>query len=229
MKARDRRPARLIGVVRRKRAILMVSTALQATVALVLAIPAGAQPAPNARPAGGQVVAGAASITQSPNVTTITQSSQRAAVNWKSFDVGAQQTVDFAQPNASAATLNRVTGANPSQIAGRINANGQVILINPDGVVFYKGSQVNAASVMVSAAGITNKNFMAGRMIFDQPAHPNARVENQGNITVKEAGLAALVAPQVANSGVITAKLGHVVLAGARAATLDLYGDGLLS
>ena len=54
-------------------------------------------------------------------------------------------------------------------------------------------------------------------------------IDNQGNITIKEAGLAALVAPQVANSGMITAKLGHVVLAGAKTATLDLYGDGLLS
>jgi len=225
--------AKLLGTVRRGRAGLMVTTALQAAFVMVLAVPATtparAQPAPNARPIGGQVVAGSASISQAPNVTTVTQSSQRAAVNWRSFDVGAQQTVQFDQPSASAATLNRVTGPNPSQIAGRIDANGQVILVNQDGVTFYKGAQVNAAGLVVSAAGISNRNFMAGRMVFDRPAHPNARVENQGNITVRQAGLAALVAPQVANSGVITAKLGHVVLAGARAATLDLYGDGLVS
>ena len=70
---------------------------------------------------------------------------------------------------------------------------------------------------------------MAGAMEFDQPGKPDARIDNQGTITVRQAGLAALVAPQVANSGVITAKLGHVVLAGAKTATLDLYGDGLLS
>ena len=222
----------LLGVVRRRRSALMVSTALQATVVLVLAVPPGtahAQPAPNARPAGGQVVAGAAAISQSPSTTTITQSSQRAAVNWRSFDVGASQTVQFQQPSTSAATLNRVTGPNPSQIAGRINANGQVILVNQDGITFYRGAQVNAAGLVASAPGITNQNFMAGRMVFDQAAHPNARVENQGTITVQQTGLAALVAPQVANSGVINARLGHVVLAGASAATLDLYGDGLLA
>ncbi|HSU07329.1 MAG TPA: filamentous hemagglutinin N-terminal domain-containing protein, partial [Acetobacteraceae bacterium] len=232
-KARGRRAVRLIGVMRRRRAALMVSTALQATVVLVLTVPGAtssrAQPAPNARPTGGQVVAGSAAISQSPNATTINQSSQRAAVNWKSFDVGSQQSVQFQQPSASATTLNRVTGPNPSQIAGRIDANGQIILVNQDSITFYKGAQVNAAGLMVSAAGISDKNFMAGRMVFDQAAHPNARVENQGNITVKETGLAALVAPQVVNSGVITAKLGHVVLAGASAATLDLYGDGLVS
>jgi len=101
--------------------------------------------------------------------------------------------------------------------------------VNQSGVNFYKGAQVNAAGVMVSAAGITNQNFMAGVMKFDQPGKPDARIDNQGTITVKQAGLAALVAPRVANSGVITAQLGHVVLAGAKTATLDLYGDGLLS
>ena len=156
--------------------------------------------------------------------------SQRAAIDWRSFDVGSQQSVTFNQPSASAVALNRVTGPDPSQIAGRIDANGQIILVNQSGVNFYKGAQVNAAGVMVSAANITNQNFMAGVMKFDQPgSNPNAKIDNQGTITVKQAGLAALVAPQVANSGTISAKLGHVVLAGAKTATLDLFGDGLLS
>ncbi len=212
-----------------RRSALLMSTALQATVALVLATPAMAQPAPNARPTGGAVVAGSAAISQTASNTAINQSSQRAAVNWKSFNVGSQQSVTFNQPSASAMTLNRVTGPDPSQIAGRIDANGQIVLVNQSGVTFYKGAQVNVNGLMVTAAGISNRNFMAGAMIFDQPGNPNARIDNQGSITVRQAGLAALVAPQVANSGVITAKLGHVVLAGAKTATLDLYGDGLLS
>jgi len=229
-----KREARLVGIRRRSRAGLLRSTALQAAVLVAIELPGGvlpaaAQPAPNARPQGGQVVAGQASISQSPTTTTIDQSSQRAAVNWTSFNVGSSQTVDFQQPSSSAWTLNRVTGADPSQIAGHIEANGNIVLTNPSGVVFYRGSEVNAQSVVISAPGITNQNFMAGRMVFDQLPHPNARVINAGSITVKQAGLAALVAPQVANSGVITAKLGHVVLAGARTDTLDMYGDGLLS
>ena len=117
----------------------------------------------------------------------------------------------------------------PSQIAGRIDANGQIILINQSGVIFYQGAQVNTAGLIVSAAGMSNVNFMAGKLVFDQAGQPNAAVVNQGTLTVRQAGLAALVAPQVVNSGVITAKLGQVVLAGAKTATLDLYGDGLLS
>ncbi len=208
---------------------LLISTALQTTVVLVLSLPAAAQPAPNARPTGGSVVGGAAAISHTGTNTRIDQSSQRAAIDWQSFNVGSQQSVTFSQPSASAVALNRVTGPDPSQIAGRIDANGQIILVNQSGVNFYKGAQINAAGVMVSAAGITNQNFMAGVMKFDQPGDPNARIDNQGSITVKQAGLAALVAPRVANSGTITARLGHVVLAGAKTATLDLYGDGLLS
>jgi filamentous hemagglutinin family protein len=221
--------AKIVGQVRRNRRALLLTTALQTTAMLVLALPVMAQPAPNARPQGGAVVAGTATITQTATQTTIDQSTQRAAVNWQSFDVGGQQTVQFQQPNASSITLNRVTNGVASQIAGHVEANGQVVLVNQSGVVFTKGAVVDAQSVVVSAANISNRNFMAGQMAFNQPGNPNARIVNHGAITVKQSGLAALVAPVVANSGVISAKLGRVVLAGATTQTLDLYGDGLLS
>ncbi|MDT7949865.1 MAG: filamentous hemagglutinin N-terminal domain-containing protein [Acetobacteraceae bacterium] len=212
-----------------RRSDLLRSTALQAAAVLTIANPVQAQPAPNAQPQGGKVVAGSATIARTPGTTAITQTTDRAAIDWRSFDVGRNQAVTFQQPSASSATLNRVTGPDPSAIAGRISANGQIILTNPNGVTFFQGAQVNAQSVIVSAPGITTHNFMAGRMVFDRPANPRARIENAGTITVKQAGLAALVAPSVANSGTITAHLGHVVLAGAAAATLDMYGDGLVS
>src|SRR5215472_7087753 len=169
------------------RAALLAGTALCAA---ALTLPAAAQPAPNARPTGGSVTAGSAAISRSATNTQIDQSTQRAAIDWRSFNVGSQQSVTFQQPSSSAVTLNRVTGPDPSQIAGRIDANGQVVLVNQSGVTFYKGAQVNAAGVMVSTADVANKNFMAGTMKFDQPGSPNARIDNRGSITVREAGLA---------------------------------------
>ncbi|WP_158927932.1 filamentous hemagglutinin N-terminal domain-containing protein, partial [Acidisphaera sp. S103] len=229
---RDPNPKHLT-VVRHRRPALLLSTALCATVSVVISLPAAAQPAPNARPTGGVVVGGNASISQSANQTTIDQTSQRGAVNWQSFNVGSQQSVQFNQPSSSAITLNRVVGPNPSEIAGRIDANGQIVIQNQSGVTFYKGSQVNTAGLMVSAttsSDTATKAFLnGGKLVMDQAANSNAAVINQGHITVKQAGLAALVAPQVVNSGVITARLGHVELAGASKATLDLYGDGMLS
>ncbi|HEY3848344.1 MAG TPA: filamentous hemagglutinin N-terminal domain-containing protein, partial [Acetobacteraceae bacterium] len=177
---------RLLGVVRRRRPALLVSTALCATVTMVVSLPAAAQPAANARPTGGVVVGGSASISTSISKTTITQSTQRGAINWQSFNVGSQQTVQFKQPSSSSVTLNQVKGPNPSQIAGKIDANGQIILENQSGVIFYKGSQVNTAGLMVTAATSGNtavQTFLnGGKLALDQPANPNAAVVNQGHI-----------------------------------------------
>ena len=205
---------------------LLGSTALL-HVALVVA-PAVAQ-APNARPTGGEVVAGRAVIGQDTTRTVVTQVSQHAVVDWQRFDVGRDHTVRFEQPNAQAWTLNRVRTPDPSLIAGRIEANGGVAIVNPSGILFADGAQVDVGALIASAPGITTENFMAGRMRFDQPGRPGARVENRGRITVREQGLAVLAGPRVANSGVIEARLGRVGLAGAETFTLDLAGDGLLS
>ncbi|MEJ0046309.1 MAG: filamentous hemagglutinin N-terminal domain-containing protein [Rhodospirillales bacterium] len=220
---------RIAGIRRCGRAALLQATALRAAFVVVLATPAAAQLPPGARPTGGTVVGGQASISQGGNTTFINQASQRAAINWQTFNVGSQQTVDFKQPNSQAIALNRVISANPSEIAGRIYANGQIVIVNQSGVVFDRGAQVDTEGLTVSAAGITNQNFMAGHMVFDQAPHPGAKITNAGTITVRQAGLAALVAPQVANSGLIQATLGRVILAGASTYTLDLYGDGLLA
>jgi filamentous hemagglutinin family protein len=194
-----------------------------------LAPHARAQPAANARPGGAQVVAGQASIGGNSTTTLITQQSQNAVINWNSYNIGSAQTVQYAQPNARSFTLNRVISAQPSQIAGHIIANGQIAIINQSGVVFYRGATVDASGVIVSASGITNQDFMAGRLVFSQAPTPGASISNAGNITVAQAGLAALVAPQVANSGVISAQLGRVVLGGAATFALDMNGDGLVA
>lgn len=204
--------------------------ALLCGTALVLPFAAGAQTlAPNAAPVLDRVVAGGITVRQDTSLTQVQQAQQRGIVDWRSFNVGANHTVQFQQPSASAVTLNRVTTSDPSVIAGRITANGQVALVNQSGVVFTQGAQVDAAGLVVSSANISNENFLAGRMVFDVPGRPDARIENAGTITIREAGLAALVAPQVVNRGTITARLGRVALAGAETHVVDLYGDGLLS
>jgi len=208
------------------RARLMCATALTA---LALSGPAAAQPAPGTGPSGGRVTAGQATIGTAPGRTTITQGSDRAVIDWQRFDVGRDHTVQFRQPSAQSWTLNRVQAGDPSTVAGRIRANGGVVITNPSGVVFSEGAQVNVGSLIASAPGITNEAFMAGRMRFDQPARAGARVANAGEVTVAEGGLAALVGPEVANSGRIRARLGRVVMGGAEAYALDLHGDGLIA
>ena len=210
------------------RAVLLRTTTALVGVGLALA---GTTGTAQANPTGGQVVGGAATISQ-PNASTVnvTQTTDRAAINWQSFSIDKGQTTQFVQPSASSVALNRVVGADPSVIAGTLKANGIIVLVNPSGIAFSQGSQVDVNGLVATVADIKNENFMAGGMTFDQASkNPNAGVSNKGTITVGQAGLAALVAPSVSNSGVIQAKLGKVVLAGAETFTADLYGDGLVS
>ncbi|MDW7553378.1 filamentous hemagglutinin N-terminal domain-containing protein, partial [Azospirillum brasilense] len=184
-----------------------------------------------ANPLEGTVTAGSATIrSATPKSMEILQSTDKAIINWKSFSIDAGEKVTFQQPSASSVTLNRVTGADPSKIMGSLSANGTVMLVNPNGVVIGAGAKVDVGGLVATTANISDANFMAGKYQFDQAStKPNAMVVNEGDITVKDSGLAALVAPHVRNSGVIRAKLGKVALGGAETFTLDFHGDGLIS
>ena len=188
-----------------------------------------AAPVVLAGPTGGKVVAGRASIESSSALTRVRQLSDRAAIDWRSFSIATGETVRFEQPKVSSAILNRVTGDQVSLILGRLDANGRVYLVNPSGIVFGPSAQVNVAALVAATANISNDDFMAGRMLFEQPGKPGAAIVNAGRITAAEGGLIALVAPRVRNSGIITARLGRVTLAAGDTFTIDLYGDELIN
>src|SRR4051794_13362460 len=87
-----------------------------------------------ALPVGGTTVAGHGQITHSGSTLTVDQSSARLAIDWQSFNVGVGQSVIFKQPSAQSIALNRVLGQEPSVILGNLSANGQVFVLNPNGV-----------------------------------------------------------------------------------------------
>jgi len=183
-----------------------------------------------ANPTGGQIVAGNATIAAPNNQTVqVNQTTAKAIIDWRGFSIGQNEVTQFKQPDASAITLNRVTGGDPSQILGQLNANGQVWLINPNGIVFGKSARVDVAGLLATTLDIDNQKFLAGQYKFTSASNPSAMVINQGSITIRNAGLAALVAPGVENSGVIAANLGHIQLSSASAFTVDMYGDGLIN
>lgn len=183
----------------------------------------------DANPQGGQVVGGSATITQtSPNRLDIHQSSERAIINWQSFSIGQAERTNFAQPSASSVALNRVVGGDLSRIAGHLSANGNIVLINPNGVIFTSTARVDVNGLIASTSDISDQDFMAGNLKFSAPSDPSSFVINQGQITAAEGGLVALVAPWVENSGAIAARLGRVELASGGAFTVDLYGDKLI-
>ena len=183
-----------------------------------------------AAPVGEQVVGGQASVSRTGANTLVTQSSDRAAINWQSFSIGEGETVRFAQPSASSVALNRVLGQNPSQILGSLSANGQVFLVNPNGVLFGQGARVDVGGLVASTLGISNSDFLAGRYRFgtDGVTGGTAQVTNVGSI-IANGGYVALIGPQVKNSGSITAASGSVALAAGEQVTLNLNGNKLIS
>lgn len=181
----------------------------------------------HALPANGVVAAGSATITSTASTTTIQQSTANAVINWQSFGIGAGQTVQFVQPGSNSVALNRVLGTEASSILGNLSANGKVFLLNPNGVLFGSGAQVNVGGLVATTMSLSDAKFMSGDYSFSDAG--NGSVVNQGTITAADGGHVALMGKTVINQGVITARLGSVALAGGNAATLDLAGDGMLS
>jgi len=180
-----------------------------------------------ALPTGGQVSLGQGSISQTGSTTlSVSQQSQNLSINWNSFNIGSSETVNFNQPSSSAVALNRILGSDPSQIYGHLNANGQVFLINPNGVLFGQTAQVNVGGLVASTLNITDKDFAAGNYHFSGTA---GSVTNEGSISVSDGGYVALLGGQVSNEGSISARLGSVDLAAGTDVTIDFAGDGLLS
>ena len=181
-----------------------------------------------ALPQGGQVAAGAADIAASQAEMAIHQATQNAVINWNSFNIGAGERVNIYQPNAQAALLNRVLGGNPSEIFGTLSANGRVFLVNPAGVLFAPGAQVNAGAIVASTMNITNVDFMAGKYAFvGTPS--DGKIINRASLIARNEGTVALLGKNVVNEGVIVARKGAAVLVAGEAVSLDFNGDGKVS
>ncbi|MBJ2154380.1 GLUG motif-containing protein [Variovorax sp. IB41] len=181
-----------------------------------------------AAPQGGVVTSGAAAIGQAGSVTRVDQSTQRATINWQGFGIGAGETVNFIQPNASAITLNRVVGNERSVIDGVLNANGKVFLINSNGVLFNRGSSVNTAGLVASTLDISDADFNAGRYAFSGNGGSGS-VINMGTLTSATGGYVALLGPSVSNQGVIVATKGTVALGSGNRISLNFNGDSLVN
>lgn len=201
-----------------------------ATFAVLVAGPAIVSTQAHAGPENGVVTGGAASIDISGNTTTIQQSSDRAIIRWDNFDVNAAEHVRYQQPSTSSITVNRITDSKASRIDGRVSANGNIVLINPNGIVFGASSIVDVGGLVATTSDIEDDSaFMNGGAVkFTKPGDPDARIINNGTMKVRDAGLVGLVAPHVENNGIIQAKLGRVQLASGDIHTIDFAGDGLI-
>ena len=134
--------------------------------ALAVSLALGSASSAWALPTGGVVSAGSAGIVEGAGKMTVNQSSPNAAINWQSFSIGQAEAVRFVQPGTSSVALNRVLGADPSSILGSLSANGKVFLVNPNGILFGQGAQVNVAGLIASTLNISDGDFMSGKHQF---------------------------------------------------------------
>src|SRR5882757_5470221 len=194
--------------------------------AVLTALSLGVMSLAQASPGGGKVVAGVGSINQSGNTTDIQQSSQNLSINWQSFNVALQETVNFLQPSASAIAVNRILGNNGSQILGHLNANGQVYLVNPNGILFGKGAEINVGGLVASTLDLNDAGFIGSARSFSGTAAGS--IINQGTIVAATGGYVALLGNRVNNQGLITARLGTVAVGAGSAMTLTFSGNSLV-
>ncbi len=179
-------------------------------------------------PTGQQVVSGQVSVT-SPSATQmqITQGTQNAIVNWNGFSIAPNEAVNILQPNISAMLLNRVVGIDASIIQGQLSANGQIFLINPNGILFSNTAQVDVGGLIASTHNISNADFLNGNYHFTQDG-ATGTVSNQGYIKTPAGGVVALIGTQVSNSGTIATPQGTTALAAGKTVDLDFKGNGLI-
>ncbi|MBO3707624.1 MAG: filamentous hemagglutinin N-terminal domain-containing protein, partial [Candidatus Accumulibacter sp.] len=180
-------------------------------------------------PTDPKVIAGQATVsTSNPSSMVINQSSGKAAIDWRTFSVAGHESVRFAQPSASAMTVNRVTSNDPSQILGRISAPGSVFLINPAGVLFGKGAVVHVGNLVASTLNANPHDLLAGRLVFTADPAGAGVVRNEGQISTPAGGSVSLIGARVINSGHISTPGGTTGLIAGDKVALDFDGDGLV-
>ncbi|WP_241510349.1 GLUG motif-containing protein [Burkholderia seminalis] len=182
-----------------------------------------------ALPSGESVANGKADISRSNDgrSMSINQHTDKLVTNWQDFSVDHGERVSFHQPGSQSIALNRVLGNQGSQIHGAIDANGKVFLVNPNGVMFGSGAQVNVGGLVASTQNLSDADFLAGRYRFAGTS--GASVVNEGTLTAAEGGSVALLGARVSNRGVIQAKLGSVALGAGEAFNVNFDGNGLLN
>ncbi len=176
-------------------------------------------------PTGGSVSHGDANINHNGGNTTINQNSDKAIINWGSFDIAHGESVIFNQKNANSIILNRVTGGEQSFINGSLSANGKVFILNSSGILIGGGASINTGSFLASTGQMSDNDFMSGNYNIHSAF---GDITNNGSITVDNYGYAALLGRRVINNGVISANLGRVEIASGEAFRVSFYDNNLI-
>ncbi|HHF5446027.1 TPA: filamentous hemagglutinin N-terminal domain-containing protein, partial [Haemophilus influenzae] len=172
---------------------------------------------------GMSVVHGTATMQVDGNKTTI-RNSVNAIINWKQFNIDQNEMVQFLQESNNSAVFNRVTSDQISQLKGILDSNGQVFLINPNGITIGKDAIINTNGFTASTLDISNENIKARNFTLEQTKDKAlAEIVNHGLITVGKDGSVNLIGGKVKNEGVISVNGGSIsLLAGQKITISDI-------
>ncbi len=202
-----------------------ITSLLIATFGLMQSAPMGF-----ANPDLDQITHGSGSVSVDGDTYNFQQNSDKLVARFNSFDIAGHETTNILQPSAASAALFRILGQDPSQIFGTLNANGQLFLLNPNGIMFGPTAQVNVGGLVATSLDMKDSDFLAGNYQFDgASAGGLGLVTNQGSLTARDGGYLALLGPAVSNSGLMTADGGSVLLGAGNAATLSIDGRGMMN
>lgn len=179
-------------------------------------------------------VSGTVTVTTTVDKMTIKQESDKAQINWKSFDIGQNKEVEFKQPSPNAVAYNRVTGGNASQIQGKLTANGKVYLANPNGVIITKGAEINVAGLLATTKDLeqisengNGNSYQFTRKTKDGQELKEGKVLNEGKIKAKD--FVVLNGDEVINKEEINVTNGKVYLSSGDNFTFTLLPDSGIS
>jgi filamentous hemagglutinin family protein len=183
-----------------------------------------------ALPQNGSVISGQIDISTSARQLNINQHSQKAIIDWQSFSIASGEKVRFAQPNKHSTILNRVTGYQPSLINGVMQANGNVFLINPNGLLVGKSGVIQTHGFIGSTLNIKNTDFLNHSFTFEfVPGTSLGKIINRGLIASEDSGFVSLLAPEIENHGTIMANMGKIHLAAGERIKLSFVENDLIS
>jgi filamentous hemagglutinin family protein len=184
------------------------------------------QPQVKANPTGGTVAQGAATIMAAGSQVTINQSSANAFINWQSFNIGIGQTTTFVQPSASSVTWNYISDPSASSINGNINANGYVVLQNPNGFTIGGAATISAHGLVMTTAATPALDLSSGGAWTFSAPPPTAKIINYGQINIAGGGSAYLIASDIENDGTISAPGGKIGLYAGQQVLVSMSPDG---
>jgi len=184
-----------------------------------------------ALPEPEEVVSGTAEFSYPDNTTLNINASDRAIINYRSFDIRENESVIINLPDVNNAILNRVLGDKASDILGNLTCNGIFVLVNRNGIYFGPKANIDVGGLIASTRDITNSDFLDSKYVFGKMSGEqlDSLLLNAGTINIRRGGFGVLIAGAVENQGTIISYVGTVAMAAGDMVRLDISGNRLIS